>query len=85
MNSGSNVSLVSWTFLQSLRFSGALEDYKGKILTANKTSLLVEGRAKLMKELEKIAPKFRAVFILSTLDTFHCLLGLGFLTKNDCI
>ena len=85
VDSGSSVSLASWNILQSLGFVGVLEVYKGKILRANTTAMPVKRKAKLIVQLEKFAPEFGAALLLSTVDTFHCLVGLAFLIENDCI
>ena len=59
-------------------FIGALEVLKGKFLTAIFTSLPVKGKTELVIQLEKLPAGFRAIFLISTVHTFHCQLGLLF-------
>ena len=82
---GSSVSLISWSFLNTLSFSREMDNYKGKILTANKTQLTVKGKAELIVQLEKFSPEFRVGFLIFSVDIFDCLLGLDFLTELECI
>ena len=82
--SGNKVSVVSWNFLQALGFKVA-KIHTGKILAANSTSMPVKGEAELLVHLKKIAPEFWPGFPMSSVHTFHCLLGLDFVTKTDCI
>ena len=42
VDSGSIVLILSWSFLNTLGFSGKMEHYNGKILTATKTQLTVK-------------------------------------------
>ena len=85
VDSGTNVSLVSWNFLQSVGFSGALEVYKDKNLTANSNSRSSKRKAELIVQLQAFAPEFWATLLISTVDTIHCLLALDLSTKSDCI
>ena len=85
VDSDSSVSLVSCNFWQSLRFTGALAVYQGKILTANSTSMPLKRKAELKLQPEIFAPECRAAYPLSAVDALHCLLRFDFLTKNDCI
>ena len=85
VDSGSSISLISWSFLNTLGFSGKMENYNGKILTANKTQLTVKGKAELIVQLEKFSPEFRVGFLISSVDIYDCLLGLDFLIELDCI
>ena len=85
VDSGSCVSLVSWTFFQLLGFSGALEVKKGRSLKTNSTSVPANRKAVFIFLREKFVAEFRAVFLMSMIDTLPCLLGLDFLTENDCI
>ena len=85
VNSGSSVSLISWSFLNTLGFSGKMEITIAKKLTANKSQLIVNGKAELIVQLEKISPEFRVGFLISLVDIFDCLLGVDFLTELDFI
>ena len=85
VDSGSRVSLISWNFFQLLEISGALEVNKGRSLKTNSTSVPANGKAVFIFLREKFVTEFRAVFLMSTIDTLPCLLGLDFLTGNDCI
>ena len=83
--SGSSISLVSWSYLQTITFSGKTEDYNGKLLTANNSPLLIKGKVELIVHLEKFTAEARATFLISALDFFPCLMGLDFMVQNDCI
>ena len=85
VDSGSSMSLVCWNFLQSIGFSGALEINEGKIFIENSRSLPVEGTAELKDKLVNFASEVRAAFLISTANTFHCLLGLELLTETEWI
>ena len=85
VDSGSSISLISWSYLQTLTFSGKTEEYDGKILTAKNSPLLIKGKIEMIVMLEKFTPKFRATFLISALDFFPCLLGLDFMVQNDCV
>ena len=85
VDSNSSVLLVSWNFLQSVGFSDALRVYFGKVLRANSTSMPVKRKAELIVQPEKFTPELGIVFLISTVDTFHCPLGLDFVTKNVCL
>ena len=71
VDSGSSISLISWSYLQTLTFSGKTEEYNGKILTANNSPLLIKGKVELIVQLEKFTPEFRATFLISEWD-FSC-------------
>ena len=62
VDSGSSISLISWSYLQTLTFSGKTEEYNGKILTANNSPLLIKGKVELIVQLQKFTPEFRATF-----------------------
>ena len=51
VDSGSIVLIFSWSFLNTLGFSGKMEHYNGKILTATKTQLTVKGETELILQL----------------------------------
>ena len=68
VDSGSSISLISWSYLQTLTFSGKTEEYNGKILTANNSPLLIKGKVELIVQLEKFTPEFRATFLISEWD-----------------
>ena len=76
VDSGSSVSLVSWSFLYTLGFNGKMESNNGNILKANKTQLTVGGKAELIMQLDKFSPEFRVRFLISSVDISDCLLGL---------
>ena len=59
VESGCSVSLIT------LGFSGELESYNGKILTANQIQLTVKRNAELVVQLEKFSPEFRVGFLIS--------------------
>ena len=84
-DSGSSVSMITWNFLQSLGFIGALGVYKGKILTVNSSSMPLQGKAEFILQINKLAPEFRAAFLISTVETFQRLLVSHFVIGNDCI
>ena len=85
VDSGSSISLISWSYLQTLTFSGKTEEYNGNILTPNNSPLLIKGKVELIVQLEKFTPEFGATFLISALDFFPCLLGLDFVVQNDCV
>ena len=85
VDSGSSVSLISWSFLNTLGFSGKMESYNGKNFNSKKTQLTVKGKAELIVQLEKFSPEFQVGFLISSVDIFDCLLGLDFLTELDFI
>ena len=85
LDSDSCVSPISWIFLQSLGFSGALKDYKVEIHAANSTSRSVKGKPELFLYLEKLVSGFGHVFLVMTVRNFHCLLGLNILTEVGSI
>ena len=68
VDSSSSISLISWSYLQTLTFSGKTEEYNGKILTANNLPLLIKGKVELIVPLEKFTPEFRTTFSISALD-----------------
>ena len=53
VDSATTVPLVGWNFVQSQCFSGALEVYEGKILTANNKLQPVKTKVELIVQLEK--------------------------------
>ena len=68
VDSGSSVSLISWSFLNTLGFSGKMENYNGKVLTANKTQVTVKGKAELIVQLEKFSPELQVGLLISSVD-----------------
>ena len=76
--------LISQLVFPKLGFSGEKENYNGKVLKTNKTQHTVKGKAELIVQLEESPPEFRVGFLMSSVDIFNYLLGLGFLTELDC-
>ena len=71
----SSVSLDNWTFLQPLSFNGALEAYKEKIFTANKTSMLEKRNTEIILQLEKHSTRVSYCFL--KIDNRHNSLSAG--------
>ena len=85
IDSGSSISLLSWSTYEKLGKPGIVQTYTKRLLTAHKSAVKIIGRRKLLVQLQPRLPEVEQEFVITADKGIECLLGIDFLKTNKCV
>ena len=84
IDTGSSISLLSWSTYEKLGKTGIVQTYTKRVLTANNSAVKIIGRVKLLLQLQTRLPEAEQEFVITADEGIECLLGIDFLKTNKC-
>ena len=85
IDSGSRISLLSWSTYEKLGKPGIVQTYTKRVLTANNSAVKIIGRVTLLVQLQPRLPEVEQEFVITADEGIECLLGIDFLKTNKCV
>ena len=85
IDSGSSISLLSWSTYEKLGKPGIVQTYTKRVLTANNSAVKIIGRVTLLVQLQPRLPEGEQEFVKTADKGIGCLLGIDFLKTNKCV
>ena len=84
-DSGSSISLLSWSTYKKLGIPGIVQTYTKRVLTANNSVVKIIGRITLLVQMQPRLPEVEQEFVITAGEGIECLLGIDFLKTNKCV
>ena len=85
IDSGSSISLLSWTTYEKLGKPGIVQTYTNRVLTANNSAVEIIGSVTRLVQLQPRLPEVEQEFVITADEGIECLLGIDFLKTNKCV
>ena len=84
IDSGSSISILSWSTYEKLGKPGIVQTYTKRVLTANNSAVKIIGRVTLLVQLQPRISEVEQEFVITVDEGIECLLGINFLKTNKC-
>ena len=85
IDSGSSISLLSWSTYEKLGKRGIVQTYTKRVLTANNSAVKIIGKVTLLVQSKQRLPEVEQEFVITADEGMECLLGIDFLKTNKSV
>ena len=85
IDSGSSVSLLSWSTYEKLGKPGIVQTYTKRVIKANNSAVKIIGRVTLLLQLQPRLPEVEQEFVITADEGIEFLLGIDSMKTNKCV